>query len=116
MILLSYIILGHPDWKKGFIKIFSLCKEDEKKETRENIIELIHQGRLPISLHNIEIIGTDQDVNSRNLINEKSSEAGLTLIGFRGEMVKQLGEKVFQGYDQVDDIIFVNANKYKEIK
>ncbi|MGF1584201.1 MAG: hypothetical protein ACFCUM_02690 [Bacteroidales bacterium] len=115
MILISYIILGHPDWKKGFIKIFSLCKESEKEQTREQIIELIHVGRLPISLNNIEIITIKEGVNSKSLINERSAGAGLTLIGYRGEMIKQHGEKVFEGYDEVGDVIFVNANKYKEI-
>ncbi len=115
MILISYIILGHPDWKKGFIKIFSLCKKDEKKQTWEQIVELIHDGRLPISLHNIEIITMKDDVSPKTHINERSANAGLTLIGFRGEMVKQLGEKLFLGYENIGDVVFVNANKYKEI-
>jgi len=116
MILISYIILGHPDWRKGFIKIFSLCREDEKQRTWEQIVELIKIGRLPISLHNVEIITMKEDVNPKTLINEKSAGAGLTLIGFRSEMVKQPGEKFFQGYEYIGDVVFVNANKYKEIK
>ena len=116
MILISYIILGHPDWRKGFIKIFSLCKKDEEKQTWDQIVKLIQGGRLPISLHNVEIITMEEDVNPKTLINEKSAISGLTLIGFRGEMVKQLGEQFFQGYDNIGDVIFVNANKYKEIK
>lgn len=116
MILISYIILGHSDWKKGFIKIFSLCKKDEKKQTWDKIVELIHGGRLPISLQNVEVITLDEDVNPKTLINEKSSGAGLTLMGFRGEMVKQVGDKFFSGYENIGDVIFVNANKYKEIK
>ncbi|TVR70594.1 MAG: amino acid permease [Marinilabiliales bacterium] len=116
MILISYIILGHPDWKKGFIKIFSLCKETEKQETWNQIVELIRGGRLPISLHNIEIITMKEDVNPKTLINERSANAGLTLIGFRGEMIKQSGEKFFLGYEGIGNVIFVNANKYKEIK
>lgn len=116
MILISYIILGHPDWKKGFIKIFSLCRENEKQQTWQQLTELVREGRIPIALHNLEIITMDDDVNPKTLINQRSAEAGLTLIGFRGEMIKQMGEKLFEGYDRVSDIIFVNANKYKEIK
>jgi amino acid transporter len=115
MILISYIILGHPDWKKGFIKIFSLCQESEKDRTRNQIVELIHVGRLPISLKNVEIITIQEGVNAKEHINEKSASAGLTLIGYRGEMIKQHGEKVFQGYEAVGNVVFVNANKYKEI-
>ena len=116
MILISYIILGHPDWKKGIIKIFSLCKKDEEKQTWDQIVSLIQGGRLPIALNNVEIITMDEEVNPKNLIYEKSANSGLTLIGFKGEMVKQLGESFFGGYENIGNIIFVNANKYKEIK
>lgn len=116
MILLSYIILGHPSWKKGFIKIFSICREDDKSGTRQQLTDLIMDGRLPISEHNIEILALPEDDNATDLINEKSAQAGLTLIGFRGEQLKHDGEKLFLGYDKLGDVLFVNANKHKEIK
>ncbi len=116
MILVAYIILGHPDWKKGVIKIFSLCRKEEEKQTWEQIVDLIQVGRLPIALHNVEIITMDENVNPKTLINEKSSSAGLTIIGFRSEMVKQLGEKIFQGYESIGDVVFINASEHKEIK
>jgi amino acid transporter len=115
MILISYIILGHPDWKKGYIKIFSLCRENEKKQTWEQITRLIQEGRLPIADRNIEIITLQDEMNPKTIINEKSVNAGLTLIGFREEMVKQHGEKIFDGYENIGDVVFVNANKFKEI-
>lgn len=116
MILLSYIILGHPTWKKGFIKIFSVCRKNEKESTRKQLLDLIQEGRLPISPKNIEIVVIDDKTSSISLINRKSSEAALTVIGFRGEQLKHDGGKLFLGYDQIGDILFINANKYKEIK
>jgi amino acid transporter len=116
MILLSYIILGHPSWKKSFIKIFSICRQKEKDIIRKQLLELIMEGRLPISPQNIEIVIIDDDTSPVSLINTKSSEAALTVIGFRGEQLKHDGEKLFLGYDKVGDILFINANKYKEIK
>ncbi len=116
MILISYIILGHPRWRKSYIKIFSLCKEEEKQRTLDHIIRLIEEGRLPISSKNIEIITIKEDVNPKMIINERSENAGLTMIGFRSEMVKQYGKKLFEGYERIGDVIFVNANKYKDIK
>lgn len=116
MILLSYIILGHSSWKKGFIKIFSICKEDERIKTRQQLTDLIMEGQLPISTHNIEILTQPDNMSTTDLINEKSSGAGLTFIGFRGEQIKHNGDKLFLGYDKLGDILFVNANMYKEIK
>jgi amino acid transporter len=116
MILLSYIILGHPSWKKGFIKIFSICNEEDKLKTREQLTQLIMEGRLPIAPQNIEILTASDETSTVDLINHKSQDAGLTFIGFRGEQIKHSGEKLFMGYDKLGDIVFVNANQYKEIK
>ncbi|MFC2086191.1 amino acid permease [Bacteroidota bacterium] len=116
MILLSYIIMGHPDWKKGSVKIFDVCKEETKDETRKNMVELIQAGRLPISEKNIEIIVEKPDVNVKSIINEKSSEAALAVIGFRGEQLEHQKEELLLGYDKLGDVLFVNAFHRKEIK
>ncbi len=116
IILLSYVILGHPDWRKSHIKIFSICREEEKTDVRNHLLELISKGQLPISPGNIEILSNGDNKNSKQLINEKSADAALTLIGFRGEQVKHQQEKLFTGFDNIGDVVFVNANKYKEIK
>jgi amino acid transporter len=114
MILLSYIILAHPKWKRGKIQIFEVTNEEDIEEHRKKLVSLIREGRLPISPHNIEIIKTNNDVSIRSLVNERSKDAGLTLIGFREEQVKNRND-VFLGYDSVGDILFINSVEMKEI-
>ena len=58
MILLGYIILAHPDWRKSYIKIFSICSPGFREQTREEPETLIESGRLPITFKNIEIISS----------------------------------------------------------
>lgn len=116
MILLSYIIMGHPEWHKSHIKIFDVCKDLDLDEVRKNLTHLIDSGRLPISPKNIEIIRRDPNVSTRMLVNQKSHEAGLTLIGFRAEQIKMSGEDLFTGFDEVGNVLFVNAHREKEIK
>jgi hypothetical protein len=116
MILLSFIIQGHPDWKKANIRIFEICKPEKTAETRKNLEELITKGRLPITAKNIEIIEGQDNVDFRNEINEKSENAGLTIIGFTGELLKFKGKEIFEGYDQIGQILFVNASERKEIE
>ena len=115
MILLSYIITGHPDWQKGDIKIFDICKEEELEQTRENLLELVKTGRIPITEKNIQIIKKDENVSSKVLISEHSAEAGLTIIGFRAEHIKHYGTDLFMGYDVIGDMLFVNSHRQKEI-
>ncbi len=115
MILLSYIILGHPDWRHGKIKILDICEEEDMEKTRNNLIELIHKGHLPISPNNIELIKLEENISYKSQINSRSSEAGLTVIGFREEQLKY-DKDLFNGYDEVGDILFVNATGEKKIK
>jgi len=116
MILLSFIIQGHPSWRKSDIIIYDVCKKEEEEENRKNLEELVRTGRLPITSKNIQIITRTPDRNIRELILEHSSLAGLTIIGFRGELLKHEGGKIFQGYDEMGDILFVNSHSQKEIE
>ncbi|QNL20620.1 amino acid permease [Hyphobacterium sp. CCMP332] len=115
MILLSYIILGHPDWHKGDIKIFAIYPKEDLVNQRNKIMELIKTGRLPISPNNIEVIPKTEEIEIKNIVNEKSAEADLTILGIRTEMVKHEAEEVFKGYDSIGDVLFVNTNTQKQI-
>ncbi|NOY96132.1 MAG: amino acid permease [Chlorobi bacterium] len=113
MILLGYIILGHPDWKKGLIKIFALYPEKLMEEKRNQLMELIKTGRLPISPSNILMVPFEQ-ANKKEVITKYSADADLTIIGFNVEMLKNINEFV-EGYSDIGNILFVNANKVKII-
>ncbi len=115
MILLSFIISGHPDWKKSKTKIFDICKPEQYYEIQENNKKLIKEGRLPITEKNIEIIIEEPEVNPKELIAERSKDAALTLIGFRGESLKH-DEEIFSGYEELGTILFVNSHNQKMIE
>ena len=116
MILLGFIILSHPDWRKGHVKIFSVCNEDQMNETRDSFRELVETGRLPITMSNIEIIPLSEEKSIKTIIPEYSSKAGLTIVGFREESVKHTGSEIFTGYEDMSDILFVNASKEQVIE
>jgi hypothetical protein len=116
MIYLAYIILGHPDWKKGGeIKLFAVYPEEEINEQREKLQDMIKSGRLPISANNIELIPLSENKTNKEVINEKSRDADLTIVGFRYELVKHSGKELFMGYDKIGNVLFVNALKEKSI-
>ena len=39
----------------------------------------------------------------------------LTIIGFHAEHLKHEGAKVFEGYEEIGNILFVNSHSQKEI-
>ncbi len=116
LILLSFIILGHPDWKKADIKIYDITKPEEIEQAKERMEKLILEGRLPITSKNIEVIGHDMNISPKTLINEHSKEAALTLIGFREESLKHDKSELFSGFDDVGNILFVNSHNQKVIE
>jgi len=115
MILLAYIILGHSEWSNGMIKIFALHPEESLEEERERLFELTRSGRLPIASKNIELIARKSDVDSKTVINEKSGDADLTIVGFRAELLKQKGTQIFEGYERIGNVLFVNSAEEKKI-
>lgn len=115
MILLSYVILGHPAWKSASMSLFILSDKTKMEETRNNIKNFVLEGRIPVSQHNIKVIEHEPEVNYRTIIGEYSSEAALTIVGFYNEQLKHEGEKHFEGFDEVGDILFVNAHKLLKI-
>lgn len=116
MILLSFIILNHPDWKKAHIQIFDICPPGEVEKTRKEMDELLKSGRLPITSKNIKIIVQEQDVSTKSLVNKHSEDAGLTMIGIREEMIQHQKEKVFTGYDNLGTTLFVHSKEHKAIE
>ncbi len=115
MILIAYIILGHPTWSKGEIKIYAVFPENELNEQQEKLSGLIQSGRLPISPANIEFIQQKIDVDIRSIVNKNSVDADLTLIGLNTFQLKNKGTACLEGFDQIGNILFVNTNKEKEI-
>lgn len=116
MILLAYVLLGHKDWAEAEIKIFALYPEATCEDERRHLYLLIDAGQLPISTQNIKVITRNPDLDTRSIINEKSQDSDLTILGFREEAVKHRGKDVFLGYSNIGNLLFVNAVEQKDIK
>jgi hypothetical protein len=115
MVLLSYVILSHPAWKNASVSLFTLSPRDRMEETRENIARFVLEGRLPVSKNNITVIEKNPDVNFRILVAQYSAEAALTIMGFYDDRLKNEGVKYFEGFDEIGDVLFVNAHDMPEI-
>jgi hypothetical protein len=77
--------------------------------------QILREGRLPITEKSIEVIVPESDPAPKKIINARSSEAALTIIGFRGDTIRKTGEKVLTGYDDIGTILFVNAHSEKDL-
>tara|TARA_B100000575_G_C23096506_1_gene632438 strand:- start:1372 stop:1575 length:204 start_codon:yes stop_codon:yes gene_type:complete len=55
------------------------------------------------------------ETKSRVIMNDRSAGADLTIIGFNSEAVKELRSEVFEGYQNLGNILFVNSYKEKDL-
>ena len=115
MILLGYIFMAHPDWKRSYIKIFCICTEGQNDDMKQELSDLIATGRLPITLNNIEIITLSGNQTIGETVNEHSHTAALTMIGFREETIKSEDTDFFTEFNHIGDVLFVNAIQSKKI-
>jgi amino acid transporter len=115
MILLAYILLGHPDWQGAVIQIFNILPEKDIGKEKEALYNLVRTGRLSISAKNVEFISSKEGVDRRSIINERSRDADLAIIGFRGEALRHQKTDLFSGYEGIGNVLFVNTKKEIEI-
>ncbi len=109
MILLSYILKGHEDWKNVKIKIYVAFKKEDMKEEYNALTKVINEGRLPISKQNI--IPLPYKDKLENLIHAKSTNTDLVIIGFDNSTIKKDTKIVFEKFPEIRDILFVNTNE-----
>ncbi|WP_306643009.1 amino acid permease [Sanyastnella coralliicola] len=111
IILMGYILFGHPDWSEGKLTVYTIYHDHDREEKQDRLTKLIKEGRIPISQQNIELVRLDREADHREAVNLHSHEADLTVIGFNDSDIEKHGESTFEGYDKVGNVLFVNAQK-----
>jgi len=115
MLLLSYIIHANPEWKGSDIKIFDIVKDDTIGVDAD-FITFIQESRLPISPNNIRFVKKPESERMSDVINRYSIGARLNIVGFESRTLKLKGESLFEGYEDMGDILFINIDTNKEIE
>jgi len=110
-IILAYIIMGHPDWKKCETTLFVAFKKDEVDHEAEDLNAMIAQGRIPISHKNVvQVPITEADVFDK-LVSERSKDADLVITGFSLNKLKADDGAFLKGFDRIPQILFVRAGQ-----
>ncbi|MBS2097007.1 APC family permease [Carboxylicivirga linearis] len=115
MILLAYIISGHPDWRNAVIKIFATFPQSQVEKQRARLLELIQGGRLPISPSNVSFLALEENQTIQEAIVKHSSDADLTIAGFTPDQVKEDQSRLIE-YGDLGNVLFVNTFIKKDIE
>lgn len=112
MILLAYIIMGHPEWKGCEIEIFAAFEKAEMSRQVGRLNQLIEQGRIPISQNKVQRMPWNKRAKSyQNLVCENSENADLVIMGFSLNKVTQEKGEFFKRFKNIKEILFVRAGQ-----
>ncbi len=115
MILIAYIVLGHPDWHRGTIRIFSVLSEHKHEDEQQRLTRLIRSGRLPIAENHVETIAHVKGQTRPQMIELHSADADLIVLGLNSEALKRLKSTYFEGYQGVGNLLFVHTSSDIEL-
>ena len=112
MILLAYIIIGHPEWKGCEIEIFAAFEKAEMSRQVGRLNQLIEEGRIPISQNKVQRMPWNKRAKSyQSLVCENSENADLVIMGFSLNKVTQEKGEFFKRFKNIKEILFVRAGQ-----
>ena len=112
MILLSYIIVGHHDWRRAEIRLFA-CYGDKvaERETTE-LSKMMAVWRLPISSQNVTSVSCDSDDSLEREVARRSARADLVIAGLTvDDMEPDSANQALQRYSAANDVLFAHASE-----
>ena len=115
MILLSFILMAHPDWEDCEIRIFTAFPKAKQDERVSKIKHLIQKGRLPITLKNVQSFTYKDKESFNKLIYRKSKNADLVIVGFTQKQLDNEGIELFKQHEKLREVIFISAGEYIHI-
>jgi solute carrier family 12 sodium/potassium/chloride transporter 2 len=107
MILLCYILVGHPSWHRAEIRIFAAVPEAEAAEETARLEEMVATGRIPVSARNLVILPTDAEASFTELVQDHSARSDLVVLGFTTDRLRDKGAELLQRHPGLGDVLFV---------
>ncbi len=109
MILLAYIVLGHPDWHHAELRVFAALPSDQVQDEREEFGRRMAEGRIPVASKNIRFLAADDPESYRKAVMERSRDADLVVLGFDLQGLAARGAELFSDHPELRDVLFVCA-------
>ena len=110
MLLLAYILVGHPEWKKAKIRLFACSGSWDAEIEADKLSTFIKEGRLPISMQNVTSVSYDDLEGLEHDVAQRSAQADLVIVGLTAEDINSNDfSDVLQRYQGVNDVLFVHS-------
>ncbi len=117
MLLLAYIIVGHPEWKRAEIRLFACFDSGDAERETHRLSSLMTEGRLPISSQNVTAVSCSTGETLEHEVSRRSSEADLVIAGltdkdFESDVVTQ----ALKRYQGANEVLFVHSSEQVAIE
>ncbi len=111
MIMLSYMLVGHPEWREAEIRILAAVPEEQAAEETARLEEMVATGRIPVSPRNLSIFPTDKQIEFSALVAEYSEGSDLAILGFTPGRLAKRGIELFDKHPSLGDVLFVSSQR-----
>lgn len=111
MLLLSYIILGHRDWRGAEIKVFAAFPSGETAARERALERMIQDGRLPVAPGNVVTYSIDDGELFRKEVAKVSAHADLVIHGITVPRLAERGRELLTRYPELPHVVFVAAQE-----
>ncbi len=112
MLLLAFIIVGHPEWRRAKIQLFACFDSLEADQEEDRLSGLLSEGRLPISSQNITAVQCADSAALDVEVGRRSAEADLTITGLLGSDIEpDRASEALMRLDKANDVLFVLSSE-----
>lgn len=111
MLILAYIMIGHPDWKNAEVRLFATFFPDEIEAKNKRLLQMVRKGQILISQNNIQVHPIDPGRKFDEFVSETSESADLVITGFSSAKMKEDKGEFLKGFEKIEDILFVQAGQ-----
>ncbi len=110
MLLLAYIIVGHPEWRRAEIRLFACFDSKEAEHETDKLSTLMKEGRLPISMQNVTSVSCGSGEALEQEVSHRSSQADLVIAGLiANDLDPDEVAQALRHYEGANDVLFVHS-------
>ena len=112
MVLLAYIIVGHPEWRRAQIQLFACSDSHKAEREKDRLSSLLEEGRLPIPSQNITPVPCANESALEVEVGRRSASADLTIAGLLGtDIERDRASEALMRLDKANDVLFVLSSE-----
>lgn len=112
MMLLAYIIVGHPEWRKAQIRLFACFESEDAEREAEKLSQLMTEGRLPISKQQLTTVRCSVGETLEREVTRRSRSADLVIAGLQPtDLEPERARNALMSFRGANDVLFVHSSE-----